>query len=126
MSESEIARIRDTIAKEYMAAKWGLTGEMFGIAKHAFISARMKRIEEGYKALTTYLEDKALELVVETLEKVPELPTRDYIIEILRQHFGHEADFEYLINSIKDLWKTRDSLEAVFEVEIARKIINAV
>ena len=125
MSESEIAQIKETIAKEYMAAKWGLTAFAQGITKHEFISARMKRIEEGCKALEAYVGNKALELVVETLETVPEVPTRDYILAILRLAFGNEADIEYRINDLKRHWDSSYLLKELFGVEAAQKIINA-
>lgn len=125
MSESEIAQIKETIAKEYMAAKWGLTAFAQGVAKHAFISARMTQIEESRKALETYVGDKAMSLVVETLESIPEEPTRDHIEKILRHEFGDTADTEYLINDLKKIWESSDLLEELFGVESAEKIINA-
>lgn len=44
---SEVARLRQKIANEYEAMKSGLSGLSLGNAKHAFIDARMKRID-GY------------------------------------------------------------------------------
>jgi len=125
MSESEIARIRETIAKEYMAAKWGLTGFAQDVTKHAFISARMKRIEEGYKRLVTHVGNEAIALVAETLENVPAEPTREYIEKMLRHEFGATADTEYLITDLRHIWKSLDLLIACFGMKDAQKMINA-
>jgi hypothetical protein len=125
MVESEIARIRETIAKEYMAAKWGLTGFAQGTAKHAFISARMERIEEGRKALEAHVGNEAIALVAETIETVPEKPTRHHIQEILRHELGNTKDIEYLLGDLKDVWETFDLLIELFGIEDARKMINA-
>src|SRR5215469_3068139 len=125
MAGSEIAQIRETIAREYMAAKWGLTGFAQGTAKHAFITARMERIEAGRKALEAYVGGEAIALVVETLDTVPEEPTRYHMQEMLRHEFGNTADTEYLLHDLKDAWKTFDLLIACFGMEDAQKMINA-
>jgi hypothetical protein len=125
MAGSEIAKIRETIAREYMAAKWGLAGFAQGSAKHEFISARMERIEEGRKALEAYVGGEAIALVAETLDTVPEKPTRDHMQEMLRHEFGDTEDTEYLLNDLKDAWKTFDLLIACFGMEEAQKMINA-
>ncbi|MBA2678742.1 MAG: hypothetical protein H0U76_10170 [Ktedonobacteraceae bacterium] len=41
MSVSEVAQLRERIANEYRAAKWGLSGLAYGTAQHQFITARM-------------------------------------------------------------------------------------
>jgi hypothetical protein len=125
MAGSEIAQIRETIAREYMAAKWGLTGFAQGSAKHEFISARMERIEEGRKALEVYVGGESIALVAETLDTVPEKPTRDHMQEMLRHEFGNTDDTEYLLNDLKDAWETFDLLIACFGMEGAQKMINA-
>jgi hypothetical protein len=125
MSESEIAQIRETIAKEYMAAKWGLTGFAQGTTKHAFISARMERIAEGRKALEAHVGDGAMALVAETLETVPEKPTRHHIQAMLRHELGNTEDTEYLLSDLKEVWKTFDLLIELFGIEDAQKMVNA-
>jgi len=122
---SEIAQIRETIARNYMAAKWGLIGFAQGTAKHAFISARMERIEEGRKALEAHVGGEAIALVVETLDTVPEEPTRNHIQEMLRHEFGSTADTEHLLDDLNDVWETFDLLIACFGMEDAQKMINA-
>ncbi len=125
MPESEIAQIRETIAREYMAAKWGLTGFAQGATKHAFISARMVRIEEGRKALEAHVGNEAIALVAEILETVPEKPTRRHIQEILRHELGNTADTEYLLDDLKEVWETFDLLIELFGIEDAQKMLNA-
>jgi hypothetical protein len=125
MSESEIAQIRETIAKEYMAAKWGLTGLAQGTTKHAFISARMERIEEGRKALEAHVGNEAIALVAQTLETVPEKPTRHHVQEMLWHELGNTKDTEYLLGNLKDVWETFDLLIEIFGIGDARKMINA-
>jgi hypothetical protein len=125
MAGSEIAHIRETIAREYMAAKWGLTGFAQGTAKHEFISARMGRIEEGRQALEAHVGDRAIALVAETLDAIPEKPTRHYIQEVLRHEFGNTEDTQYLLNDLTDVWKTFDLLIELFSMEDAQKMINA-
>ena len=125
MAESEIAQIRETIAREYMAAKWGLTGFAQGRAQHAFISARMERIEQGRKALEAHVGGKAMTLVAEVLEAIPEEPTRHHIQAMLRHEFGDTADTEYLLGDLKDVWETFDLLIELFGIEYAHKMINA-
>ena len=122
MSESEIVQIRENIAKEDMAAKWGLTGFAQGTTKHAFISARM---EESRKALEAHVGGEAIAQVAEILETVPEEPTRHHIQEMLRYEFGNTEDTQYLLDDLKDVWETFDLLIELFGVEDARKMINA-
>ncbi len=125
MAESEIAQIRETIAREYMAAKWGLTGFAQGTTKHAFIPARLARIEQGRKALEAHVGGETMALVAETLEAVPEKPTRHHIQAMLRHEFGNTADTEYLLGDLKEIWETFDLLIELFGIEDARKMINA-
>ena len=125
MVGSEIAQIRETIAREYMAAKWGLTGLAQGTAKHEFISTRMERIEEGRKALEAFVGAEAIALIAQTLDSIPEKPTRSHIQEMLRHEFGSTADTEFLFHDLKDIWQTFDLLIACFGMEDAQKMINA-
>lgn len=45
MSQSEVAQLRQRIVEEYEAMKQGLSGLALGTAQHAFIDARMKRVD---------------------------------------------------------------------------------
>ena len=96
-----------------------------GRAQDAFISARMERIEQGRKALEAHVAGKAMTLVAEVLEAVPEEPTRHHIQAMLRHEFGDTADTEYLLGDLKDVWETFDLLIELFGIEYAHKMINA-
>ena len=52
MAQSEVARLRQNIIEEYEAMKRGLTGFAWGYTKHAFIDARMKRVDGYYDQLS--------------------------------------------------------------------------
>ena len=51
MYQSEVAELRQKILEEYEAMKRGLTGFAWGTAKHAFIDARMKRVDHYHEQL---------------------------------------------------------------------------
>ena len=108
---------------------FGLTCDSPGLAqgttKHVFISARMQRIEEGRKALEAHAGDQAMALVAETLEAIPEEPTRLHIQAMLRHELGNTQDTQYLLDDLKGVWETFDLLIELFSSEDARKIINA-
>jgi hypothetical protein len=55
MAKSEVAQLRQRITEEYEAMKQGLTGFAWGSAKHAFIDARMKRVDGYYDQLAQYV-----------------------------------------------------------------------
>jgi hypothetical protein len=125
MGESEVARIRESIAASYMAAQWGLTGLSYGTAQHRFISARMEQMQEGHKELQTIVGDKAIEIVAETLADLPQEPTRHYIKQVLRHELGNTEETEHLIDYVQELWETWDMLIERFGTKDAQKIINA-
>jgi hypothetical protein len=58
MAMSEVAQLRQRITEEYVAMKHGLSGLASGTAKHAFIDARMKRVDAYYDQLTQYVGAK--------------------------------------------------------------------
>ena len=123
MSGSEITPGDETIVREYMAAYWNELGLAQGRTQHACISARLAQREEGRQALEAY---EALALVAQTLEAIPEEPTRSHIQAMLRHEFGNTEDTEYLLNDLKAVWETFDLLIELFGIEDARKMINAV
>lgn len=51
MCTSEVAQIRQRIQQEYEAMKQGLEGLALGTSKHAFIEARMRRVDSYYAQL---------------------------------------------------------------------------
>src|SRR2546425_10913963 len=78
MAVSEVAQLRQRIADEYLAAKWGLTGLAYGTSQHKFITARIEHMGES---LTTLIDlvgspQVAAKILADTLEDLPERPTR--------------------------------------------------
>ncbi len=61
---SEVALLRQRITEEYEAMKHGLSGLAYGTAKHAFIDARMKRVDAYYDQLTQHIGPKEASQVV--------------------------------------------------------------
>ena len=55
MAQSEVAQLRQRIMEEYEAMKRGLTGFACGSTKHAFIDARMHRVDGYHDQLTQYV-----------------------------------------------------------------------
>jgi hypothetical protein len=58
MSESEIEELRRKILEEYEAMKHGPTGFTLGSSKHAFIDARLKRIDGYHTELAKHIGDQ--------------------------------------------------------------------
>lgn len=58
MSQSEIAELRQKIIEEYEAMKQGLSGFAFGFSKHAFIDARLKRVDSYHAKLAQYIGEQ--------------------------------------------------------------------
>ncbi|GCE27392.1 hypothetical protein KDA_28760 [Dictyobacter alpinus] len=57
MCQSEVALLRERIATEYEAMKRGLNGLASGQAQHAFIDARMRRVDNYHEQLTHHVSD---------------------------------------------------------------------
>jgi len=69
-NESDVARLLQTIDREYQAAQLGLSGLAQGTSLHEFIHHRMEKIEEVREKLVDLLgEDEAAKLIVSQLEK---------------------------------------------------------
>jgi hypothetical protein len=72
MNQSEVAQLRQQIAEEYQAAKWGLIGLASGASHHAFITAKMERMGRYHERLITLVgSEQATRLLAETLEHCP-------------------------------------------------------
>ena len=70
MSSSEVARLREQVELEYAAMMQGLTGFAEGSAMHAFISARMARVEGYHDKLAQELgEDEATQIICDLYNK---------------------------------------------------------
>ncbi|GLV59040.1 hypothetical protein KDH_58680 [Dictyobacter sp. S3.2.2.5] len=64
MSHSEVALLRKKILEEYEAMERGLTGLASGTAKHAFIDARMRRVDRYHDQLMQYVGETEATLTV--------------------------------------------------------------
>ena len=125
MAVSEVTQLRQQIAAEYMAAQWGLSGLAQGTARHQVIALRMERMEAGHQALRNIVGETAMALIAETLEAIPEQPTRVHVREMLQQELGESEETAQMLDGIDDLWDTVDQLQARFGAEGARKIVSA-
>jgi hypothetical protein len=68
-NHSEVARLRQRIANEYLAAQRGLIGLASGIATHQFITAHLERMGASHQALKHLVgEQEAARILAETLE----------------------------------------------------------
>jgi hypothetical protein len=126
MTVSEVARIRQRIADEYQAATWGLSGLAYGTSQHRFITAKMENMGDSFAELTELVgsPEKAIEMVNETLEALPETPKRFHIVDFLRRALENTEETTLLIEHIEEMWVTIDVLRARFGPERARKIID--
>ena len=126
MAHSEVAQLRQRIADEYLAAQWGLTGLASGTSKHQFITARMGNIGKAFETLTELVgsPEEVGKIVVETLEALPDTPTRSTLVEFLRREFEQAQETTPLIEHIQTMWETIDVLKTRFGPECARKIIE--
>ena len=125
MTQSEVSRLRQQIAAEYMAAKLGLQGLNAGTARHEFITARQERIGALHEELQDLVGDEAIALVVETLTDLPDAPTRSDVLTVLRHELGNSEETEHLCDHLQEMWETIDMLRDRFGVEQAQKIMLA-
>jgi hypothetical protein len=73
MSESEIADLRAQLEREHEASVWALTGLSSGSAQHAFITARLRRMDVCHKRLSELVgEEQATEVLCEIFDKKPQ------------------------------------------------------
>ena len=72
--QSEVGNLLRQINQEYQAAQWGLSGLAYGVSQHAFITARMEKIEDARGQLVELVggEDEATRMVVEQLARSKE------------------------------------------------------
>jgi acylphosphatase len=130
MAESEVAQFRYQQALQEEAAQRGLNGFAI-VARHESITARMeigaqrllKLIEEGkHEEAQAIMNTAGWEL--ETLEDLPDMPTRSTLVDLLRCELDHTEEVATLIEHIQQMWKTIDMLRARFGIEPARKIME--
>lgn len=70
-NKSEVARILEEISLEYEAAYRSVHGFVAGVGKHQFITARMENMGNLHSKLQEIVGDSAIEMVAETLSKLP-------------------------------------------------------
>jgi hypothetical protein len=122
---SEIARMRQQIATEYLAAQLGLSGLAEGASRHQFITARTERIGALYQQLEAVAGDQAIALVAEAIEAVPNQATRQEIVQVVLHEQGESEATRHLLDYIQEMWETIDLLTKQFGSEATRKIIDA-
>jgi hypothetical protein len=126
MGQSEITRMRQTIAAEYLSAQLGLFGLAEGTSRHRFITTKMERMGESFETLAQMMgKEQAIQIVADTLQEVPEQVTRQDILQVLLHELGDSEATQQTLDYIQDLWETRDLLTKRFGPEAARKIIDA-
>jgi hypothetical protein len=126
MGQSDIARMRQHIAAEYLSAQLGSSGLAEGTSRHHFITAKMERMGASFETLAQMMgKDQAIQIVAETLQEVPEQITRQDIVQVLLHELGDSEATQQTLDYIRDLWETHDLLTKRFGPEAARKIIDA-
>jgi hypothetical protein len=123
---SDVARVRQQIAAEYLSAQLGFFGLAEGTTRHSFITTKMERMGESFETLTKMMgKEQAIQIVADTLQEVPEQVTRQDIVQVLLHELGDSEATQQTLDSIQDLWETHDLLTKRFGPEAARKIIDA-
>ena len=64
MSQSEVAMLRQKILQEYEAMKRGLPGPAFAKSRHAFIDARLKRVDNYHSQLALFIGEPEATLTI--------------------------------------------------------------
>ena len=70
-NKSEVARILEQISLEYEAAQRIMYDFAAGAGKHQYIAARMENMGHLHNRLRKIVGDSAIEMVAETIEKLP-------------------------------------------------------
>ena len=126
MVQSEIARIRQRIAADYLSAQLGLYGLAEGTSRHRFITAKMERMEASVETLAQVVgKDQATQLFAQTLQELPEQVTRQEMLQMMLHELGDTEATQYLLDYIKNLWETKALLTKRFGSEVTCKIIDA-
>jgi hypothetical protein len=69
VGESEVEELCRKILEEYEAMKRGPTGFALGTSKHAFIDARLKRVDSYHAELAKYVGDQKATITICELYK---------------------------------------------------------
>jgi hypothetical protein len=71
-NRSEVALLREQIAREHEAACWALTGLTSGLLQHHFINRRMQRIDAHHERLAALIgEQESIQIVNQVFEQSP-------------------------------------------------------
>ncbi len=124
---SEVARMRQQVAAEYLSAKLGLSGLAYGTSRHRFITSRMERMGETLESLSLVVgsKEEAMQIIAQTLQEVPEKATRQEMVTVLLHELGDTQETQHLLDYIKEMWETIDLLRKRFGLEATHKIIDA-
>jgi hypothetical protein len=123
---SDVARMRQQIASEYLSAQLGLSGFAEGTSRHSFITSKMERMGASFETLAQMMgKEQAIQVVADTLQKVPEQVTRQDILRVVLHELGDSEETQHLLDYMRDLWETKDLLTRRFGPEATRKIIEA-
>jgi len=127
MGQSDIARVRQNIAAEYLSAQLGFSGLAEGTTRHRFITSKMERMGQSFESLSELVgsKEQAIQILVDTLQEVPEQVTRQGILQVLLHELGDSEATQQTLDYIRDLWETHDLLTKRFGPEAARTIIEA-
>lgn len=69
MQISEVAKLRQRIADEYVSAKNGMTGLAYGTSRHDFITQHLENMRKCQEQLEAIVGcESAMKIVAETLQ----------------------------------------------------------
>ncbi len=126
MGQSDIARVRQQIAAEYLSAQLGFSGLAEGTARHRFFTTKMERMGASFETLAEMMgKEQAIQTVADTLQEVPEQATRQDILQVLLHELGESKATQHLLDYVQDMWATIDLLTQRVGPEAARTIIEA-
>jgi hypothetical protein len=124
--QSDIARLRQHIASEYLSAQLGLSGLAEGTSRHSFITTKMEHMGASFDALArTMGKEQAIQIIAQTLQEIPEQVTRQDVLQVVLHEQGESETTHHLQDALQDLWAALDLLTERFGPEAARKIMNA-
>jgi hypothetical protein len=71
-NQSEVAQLRERIAREHQAAEWAVTGLAEGNLKHQFITRRMEQMGVHQERLASLIgEEASMAMVCSILDAEP-------------------------------------------------------
>src|SRR5436853_964380 len=94
-----------------MAAKLGLEGLNYGTSRHSFITTRMENMGVLHEQLQDLVGDKAIPLIAETIEALPDIPTRSDVLAVFRRELANPEEVELLCNALQEAWQAVDLLQ---------------